>query len=35
MNQRKKFKFPGKRFGPPPKKGPASQGLKLKKPKKI
>jgi hypothetical protein len=28
MNQRKKVKFPGKRFGPPPKKGPASQGMK-------
>jgi hypothetical protein len=23
--------MPGKRFGPPPLKGPASQGLKLKK----
>lgn len=26
--------MPGKRFGPPPLKGPASQGLKLKKKKK-
>jgi hypothetical protein len=25
--------MPGKRFGPPPLKGPASQGLKLKKKK--
>jgi len=25
----KKIKMPGVRFGPPPKKGPASQGMKL------
>jgi len=25
----KKIKKPGKRFGPPPKKGPASQGMKM------
>jgi hypothetical protein len=31
MNQRKKVKLPGKRFGPPPLKGPSSQGLKLNK----
>jgi hypothetical protein len=24
-----KIKMPGVRFGPPPKKGPASQGMKL------
>ncbi len=29
MNQRKKVKLPGKRFGPPPKKGPASQGMRM------
>jgi hypothetical protein len=33
MNQQKKVKLPGKRFGPPPLKGPASQGFKLKKKK--
>jgi hypothetical protein len=27
--------MPGKRFGPPPLKGPASQGLNLKKRRKI
>ena len=31
MNRLKKVKLPGKRFGPPPLKGPNSQGLKLKK----
>jgi hypothetical protein len=31
MNHLKKVKLPGKRFGPPPLKGPSSQGLKLKK----
>lgn len=25
----KKIKMPGVRFGPPPKKGPSSQGMKL------
>ena len=31
MNQRKKVKLLGKRFGPPPLKGPASQGMKTGK----
>lgn len=31
MNRLKKVKLPGKRFGPPPLKGPSSQGLKLNK----